>query len=58
MKAVDFILNGGLMGLMSGFDHRKEGHVYGFEDLNDDIKATLPCLKLIGSAARFLAGLI
>lgn len=38
MSLGDFILDGGLFGLLRGFDHEEEGHPYGFVELNEDIQ--------------------
>lgn len=35
----DFILNGGLLGLMHGYDHRQTGRPYGFPEFGEDIMA-------------------
>lgn len=33
----NFIKNGGLCGLMSGFDNKKEGHAFNFKDLGQTV---------------------
>lgn len=43
MSFFDFILNGGLCGYESGYDHEEAGHPYGFDDLQDTIHRFSSC---------------
>lgn len=43
MSFFDFILNGGLCGLESGYDHNETGRPYGFDDLRDTIHRASSC---------------
>ena len=36
---LDFVMNGGLVGAMRGFDHNKEGHCYSFNELAEDVQS-------------------
>lgn len=43
MSFFDFILNGGLCGYESGYDHEETGRPYGFDDLQDTIHRFSSC---------------
>lgn len=37
MSIKSFILNGGILGAIRGYDSEKEGSPYGFGELNEDL---------------------
>jgi len=42
-----FFLNGGLFGVLRGFDHKEEGRPYGFEEFGEDVqKASEPFMEV------------
>lgn len=41
----DFIKNGGLFGMMRGFDSSKEGHPYSFDEFSEDITKCSNCVR-------------
>ena len=47
MSIKDFILNGGLFGVLRNFDHNREGRPYGFSELSEDTDAALSISKKI-----------
>ena len=49
MSIKDFILNGGLFGMLRGFDHRAEGRPYGFAEFDEDSRAAMNVSKRIVS---------
>lgn len=49
MSVKDFILNGGLFGMLRGYDHEKEGRPYGFPELEEDAKSVMGISKQIAS---------
>lgn len=53
MAVKDFILDGGLFGLMRGFDHEEEGRAYGFGEFMED---TSVAREVIASASSVAGG--
>ena len=51
MSLVEFIINGGLCGLAEGFDHRKEGHPYNFDNLHKTLGGVTKCAEAISTTA-------
>ncbi len=51
MGLKDFILNGGLCGLMRGFDHKKEGRAYGFREFKEDAAEAAEVTCAVASVA-------
>ncbi len=46
MKSIgEFILNGSLFGLMRGYNYNKEGHAYGFRELEEDLRSAVKCTE-------------
>lgn len=44
----EFIINGGLCGLMSGFDCKKENHAFNFKDAGQTIDDASNCIGKLG----------
>ncbi len=51
MAVKDFILDGGLFGLMRGFDHEEEGRAYGFGEFMEDTSAAREVIASVFSVA-------
>ena len=45
MSIGDFFLNGGFLGMLRGYDHRRAGRPYGFEEFEEDIPKVGICLR-------------
>ena len=54
MKFLDFIINGGLCGYVEGFDYKKEGHPYNFDNLHDSLGRATKCVDVISNTASKL----
>lgn len=56
MGLIDFIKNGGLFGKMRGFDSKREGHWYGFDEFTEDItkcsKASVITAEIPGKVGK------
>lgn len=51
MSIKSFILNGGILGSIRGFDCEKEGRPYGFGELNEDLDQVGECCgKLVSTS--------
>ena len=48
MTFLEFIINGGLCGLMSGFNNTKEGHAFNFKDVKQTFDDASNCIGKIG----------
>ncbi len=51
MALKDFILDGGLFGLMRGFDHEEEGRAYGFGGFMEDTSVAAEVIASVSSVA-------
>ena len=56
MSFKSFILNGGILGAIRGYDAEREGRPYGFEELGEDItQAGECCGKFVGTSKNLFA---
>ena len=55
MGIKSFIFNGGILGVIRGYDSEKEGRPYGFSELGEDIDQVSDCCgKLVSSTERVI----
>ena len=55
MSIKSFILNGGILGSIRGFDSEKEGRPYGFGELNEDLDQVGECCgKLVSTSQNVI----
>lgn len=52
MSLLDFIFNGGLMGMMDGYDYKREGHIYGWNEFDRDTARLDHSMKQVGSCVN------
>lgn len=52
MDIKSFILNGGILGAIRGYDAEKEGRPYGFSELNEDLDQICECC---GKARHYIS---
>ena len=56
MSIKSFILNGGILGAIRGYDCEKEGRPYGFGELNEDLDQVNECCgKLVSTSQNVIA---
>lgn len=56
MGIKSFILNGGILGAIRGYDCEKEGRPYGFGELNEDLDQVSECCgKLVSTSQNVIA---
>ena len=56
MGIKSFILNGGILGAIRGYDCEKEGRPYGFGELNEDLDQVSECCgKLVIMSQNVIA---
>ena len=56
MGIKSFILNGGILGAIRGYDAEKEGRPYGFGELNEDLNQVSECCgKLVSTSQNVIA---
>ncbi len=56
MGIKSFILNGGILGAIRGYDCEKEGRPYGFRELNEDLDQVSECCgKLVSTSQNVIA---
>ena len=56
MGIKSFILNGGILGAIRGYDCEKEGRPYGFGELNEDLDQVGECCgKLVCTSQNIIA---
>lgn len=56
MGIKSFILNGGILGAIRGYDCEKEGRPYGFGELNEDLDRVSECCgKLVSTSQNVIA---
>ena len=56
MGIKSFIFNGGILGVIRGYDSEKEGRPYGFAELNEDIDQVGECCgKLVNTSESYRA---
>ena len=56
MSIKSFILNGGILGTIRGYDSEKEGRPYGFGELNEDLDQVGECCgKLVSTSQNVIA---
>ena len=56
MGIKSFILNGGILGAIRGYDSEKEGRPYGFGELNEDLDQVSECCgKLVSTSQNVIA---
>lgn len=49
-----FMLNGGILGVLRGYNYEKEGRPYGFEEMNEDLEQVKECCeKLVAILCSF-----
>ncbi len=44
----DFFLDGGLLGMLRGYDHEEEGRPYGFAEFDEDIQPVMDMAHKMG----------
>ena len=55
MSIKSFILNGGILGAIRGYDSEKEGRPYGFGELNEDLDQVSECCgKLVSTSQNVI----
>ncbi len=52
MGIKSFILNGGILGAIRGYDSEKEGRPYGFGELNEDLDQVNECCGKLVSTSK------
>lgn len=56
MSIKSFVLNGGILGAIRGYDNEKEGRPYGFGELNEDLDQVGECCgKLVSITQNVIA---
>ena len=56
MSIKSFVLNGGILGAIRGYDCEKEGRPYGFGELNEDLDQVDECCgKLVSTSLNVIA---
>ena len=56
MSINSFILNGGILGAIRGYDSEKEGRPYGFGELNEDLDQVSECCgKLVSTSQTVIS---
>ena len=56
MSIKSFILNGGILGAIRGYDSEKEGRPYGFGELNEDLDQVSECCgKLVSTSQTVIS---
>ena len=56
MSIKSFILNGGILGAIRGYDSEKEGRPYGFGELNEDRDQVSECCgKLVSTSQTVIS---
>ena len=56
MSIKSFVLNGGILGAIRGYDCEKEGRPYGFGELNEDLDQVDECCgKLVSTSQNVIA---
>ena len=54
MGIKSFILNGGILGTIRGYDSEKEGRPYGFGELNEDLDQVGECCGKLVSTSQIV----
>ena len=52
MGIKSFILNGGILGAIRGYDSEKEDRPYGFGELNEDLDQVSECCRKLVSTSQ------
>ena len=52
MSIKSFILNGGILGAIRGYDCEREGRPYGFGELNEDLDQVSECCRKLVSTSQ------